>query len=476
MSLRRNPRRHAGSLQTQEEGAEDLLECGTAPVSPWHGWLETALLAGVAVLVLRALAHGGDRLLLRGVPWLALAPLLAGLRYGSRRGAACGAFAAAALVMVSAAPGAVRVSATEIALGWVLAGLLPGAFRDLWSRRLRGAEAGAGELTLRLDGLARAYHALELSHDRLELETGTRSTLRAAFDAFRRELVESPAADGLQTVAGRILAFLRDVAFVRAATLHPVDGDGRPGLALAAIGPDGASCDDALVVEAARCGAVVSVRELPAGRGVLAAVPLVDVMGRVHAVVAVHDLPFLSLHAGTLALLAVLGGHVGDVLARLPLASHEEDGSVKRFCTILRRAMVDAREHAIPASLAIVALSGPPNELGLRRVLAGHVAATRRLTDDAEVLAGADGNPVVLVLLRLADGDGLRSHRQRLEQLAQERARELGSHGELRLTGWALEDAPLPRDPRELEASLAALLAARAAGPDEEAWEHGAVA
>jgi hypothetical protein len=48
-------------------------------------------------------------------------------------------------------------------------------------------------------------------------------------------------------------------------------------------------------------------------------VPLVDVEGRVHAVVAVCDVPFVAFNVETLELLAALGGHLGDFL------SHAED-------------------------------------------------------------------------------------------------------------------------------------------------------
>jgi hypothetical protein len=48
---------------------------------------------------------------------------------------------------------------------------------------------------------------------------------------------------------------------------------------------------------------------------VLAAVPLVDARGRTHAVVAIRDVPFASLHPETLELFAVLGGRVGDCIA-----------------------------------------------------------------------------------------------------------------------------------------------------------------
>jgi hypothetical protein len=112
---------------------------------------------------------------------------------------------------------------------------------------------------------------------------------------------------------------LADHAFVRSATFHPVDALGRPAPAVASLGTVTDATSDPLVTEAARHRMTMSVRDDMDGSNVLAAVPLVDVEGRVHAVVAVHDVPFVAFNVETLELLAAIGGHLGDFL------SHAED-------------------------------------------------------------------------------------------------------------------------------------------------------
>src|SRR5262249_18054078 len=163
--------------------------------------------------------------------------------------------------------------------------------------------------------LARAYHLVVASHEQLRRELpSTPSSLRDALEALAREVVESPGARAIDTLGalgalgGRILDLFRVHAAVRAATLHLVDADGRVGSAVATVGTETPCQDDPLVCEAVRCGEVVSVRDLPAAASTLVAVPLADVRGQVHAVVAVHELPFLHLHDDTLTLLALLGG------------------------------------------------------------------------------------------------------------------------------------------------------------------------
>jgi hypothetical protein len=288
------------------------------PAPRWQAWLETAGLA-VAALALGALVDARDPFLLNpAFPWLALAPMLAGLRYGAGHGVVCSAFQVLALTIAwSWGKASVPWSMAEVALGWLVAGLASGKFRDAWLRRGCQLEASADELRLRLEGLARAYHALKLSHERLQRELpGSPSSLCDALDDLRRELLEPRGAESVEALGGRVLAFFGEHASARSATLHLVDRGGRPGPAVAALGAVAVVEDDPIVGHASRLGEIASVRDIPAQSQVLAAIPLVDVGGRVHAVVAIHDMPFVTLHAETLALLGVLGGQLGDVISR----------------------------------------------------------------------------------------------------------------------------------------------------------------
>ena len=289
------------------------------PAPAWQTWLETAAIPA-ALLAAGALLDRGDPFLLRrGFSWLALAPLLVGLRYGSVPALACAAAQALALAASWRLVGLPHASASEIALGWLVAGFAAGRFRDAWSRRGRQLEAQADRLGLRLDVLARAYRALEASHEELQRGApGRPACLRDALAALRRELIEGIDAGALGAAGGRILALFSRHALVRAATLHAVDEDRRPGPAICSLGNHRGAGDDPLVLQAARLGEVVSLRDARHARGALAAVPLVDSAGRVHAVVAIHDLPFVAFHAESLELLAVLGGHIGDLFSRTP--------------------------------------------------------------------------------------------------------------------------------------------------------------
>lgn len=431
------------------------------PAPAWQAWVETAgLTAGF--LAVGAILDRQDPFFLRhGFPWLALAPLLAGLRYGSSHGMACGALQMAALGVAwrwgrMALPGSVA----EIGLGWLMAGLIAGEFRNSWLRRGRRLEATVDHLRLRLEGLGRAHRALKVSHDRLQGGgPGRPASLRDALEAFRRELFDLPDGGSLASLGGRILTLFSQHAFVRAATLHQVD-DGNLGPAIATLGGAAGSEEDPLAREAARLGEVVSVAEQGEWRGALAAVPLVDVEGRVHAVVAIRDLPFVALHAETLELLGVLGGHIGDIVTHAlgPVWRGRARRKARWFFRSVSRSMKDARNHGVPASLVMVRVQTARSEPSAGRRLAVEIAAQRRLADDAVVLFDHEANPVVVLLLRLADASGLERYRDRLDALVRERAGQLSARGEISIRGWVLSESFLPKRPAETEASLMALV------------------
>jgi len=300
-----------------QHGGSDTGPEPRTPAPAWQSWLETVGLMTVLIVIGTLVDRSDPFLLRRGFSWFVLAPLLAGLQYGSTHGLA-GAGLQAAVLAIAWKTGIVSVpdSAAETVLGWLVAGLLAGEFRDSWLRRASQLESFGDHLRGRLEGLGRAYLALKISHDRLRRATPEASpTLRDALSAFRRELAQRGEAS-LPACGEAILQLFAEHGFVRAATLHPVDGKGRPGPAVAALGSSAESERDSLVRRAARTGVTMSVRDGCEGDGVLVAVPLIDLSCRARAVVAVRDMPFIALHAETLELLAVIGGRLGDAISR----------------------------------------------------------------------------------------------------------------------------------------------------------------
>jgi len=312
-----------------QNGADDAVSRRPAP--SWQRWLETIGLVA-ALLVTGAIVDRADPFLLhRGFSWFVLAPLLSGLQYGSTQGLGGAAIQALALTAAwRCGLIAVPDSAAETVLGWFVAGLAAGEFRDSWLLRVGRLQTFADHLRGRLEALGRAYLTLKISHDRLQREAGATSpTLREALSAIRREMAEQPGDASLELFGDRILALFCEHAFVRAATLHPVDRNGLPGPAVATLGGAAAAEQDPLVCRAARTGLTVSIRDRDDAAAVLVAIPLLDASCRVQGVVAVGDMPFISLHEQTLELLAVLGGQLGEAIARARALSGQPVGTAR---------------------------------------------------------------------------------------------------------------------------------------------------
>jgi polysaccharide biosynthesis protein PelD len=416
-------------------------------------WLETTLITSVALAALVWVDPS---------PYLALAPLLAGARYGTLHGLVSGLCLTLAFTTafgVAAFP--VDTGAGIASLAWLVAGAIPGAFRDAWERRARSLETASHIQRMRLESLGRAYHVLHASHDRLQrLLPGQPSSLREALQSLRESLVDVPC-ETPDAFARRVLDFLRDHVGVRAATWHPVDDARRATFAIASLGTEERVTQDLLIEQAAAHGEVTSVRDLSVfNRGsTLVAVPLIDVEGRVHAVVAVRELPFVSLHEDTLSLLAVLGGHIGDLISlRRTLSVEEAALPQSQFRTAVNRAMADARAHRVPSSLLVMSFRPqPPAALhtgeALHRI-ARRIAVARRATDSSDILIDSQGHIRVHLLLRLADEQGLAQCAARLEKLALDELENAGLACHIDLVGWPLDQAALQECPMELRAFL----------------------
>ena len=108
------------------------------------------------------------------------------------------------------------------------------------------------------------------------------------------------------------------------------------------------------------------------------AVPLVDVDGRVWAVLAVQELPFYALTQENLALYALMAGALADTLEFGANVKSYDAKCTQRFEQRVRRCLVDARRHGVPASL--VRVLGQQRRPGQRAAApgAGGAAGHRR--------------------------------------------------------------------------------------------------
>ena len=192
--------------------------------------------------------------------------------------------------------------------------------------------------------------------------------------------------------------------------------------------------NDILLKQCLERGELVSVRSdvLDRGEGgrhsmLQACVPLIDTEERILAVLAIQQMPFFMFHERSFSLLAILAGHIADLLMSDAQALQLPDADAQQYSQLLKRSLSDARDHGLPASLFAFELAEDNGE-EVQRLLE---SSQRGLDVQLKVINGR-GSRLVLVLLPLTSGEGSKGYLVRLKQLFAERfgqGRELESLG-----------------------------------------------
>lgn len=395
------------------------------PQRSWLIWVETlglGLLGGVGGVLLRP----ADPLMAaEPFPWVAFVPALIALRYGFARGLA-GLLVMTAVVLAWLQP-PMTMAQYLVFLGTLGLVLLAGEFRDAWDRHLDQAQRLADYSRARLDEFSRAHHLLKISHDRLEQRlAGTARSMREALVDLRRRFAQVAISDDpLLESAQDVLALFGDYGRLQVASLHKVDVNGRViPRALASLGEmPRVDPGDALLRAALRSGRLVSVapadlQELEQGADteLVAAIPLADTDRRVIGVVAVRQMPFFAMTDESLRLLAVLGGHIADLL-RAAAEAPEPDSLAQGFYRELWRAEADARAVGLASTVVRFSFGSTALAEEVMRLL----EEGRRGLDTLWRTETDAGEPMLLALLPCTDEAGYYGYIQRIGMLMRER-------------------------------------------------------
>lgn len=395
-----------------------------AHASEFAAWVETVLLTALAVgLGLYFVPE--DPLQVYEFPWPMLAPLLVGLRYGFVKAlvSACLLVAAVLLLRESGLAAYERMPGPWI-IGMLVISMIVGEFRDLWDRRLQRLQAANEYRQYRLDEFTRAHQILRISHDRLELRVaGSDQSLRSSLLILRERLRElKPQGDPLVAMAQPIIALLGQYGSIGIAGLFAVKDGALGARPLATIGDMGnLDPDDQMVRLCVERGDLISIREEFLERGdqeqfsaLQVCVPLIDTEDNLLGVLAIRQMPFFVFNDRTLSLLALLAGHVADLLRSDAAALQLHDADAQSFSQQLRRSLIDVERHDLNASLCMFELSDPNQEL-LRLF-----ADSQRGLDLQIHLRNNRGHDCILVLMPLTSTEGSRGYLSRLQyQLAE---------------------------------------------------------
>jgi hypothetical protein len=382
--------------------------------STWSGWLETFVLTAIVMAASFVTQQQDPFRLGGGFPWPVLGPLLAGLRYGFVYG-----FVSALLILATLG---VAIDqqwqiASEFPLPWALGvvvmAMVAGEFRDMWGRRLHRLEGAYQYRAERLEEFTRNYQLLRLSHDRLE-QTVANSGL-----SLREGIMHLQSAlggiDGVNGLSGaslqKLLEFVADYGSLTQACIVGIQGDRIDTTEILACVGEKFTIDDSDPVlgaafESGELAAVNLVTQNAIDQNqLLAAIPVGDSSGEIHAMLLIRSMPFFAFHENNLKLVAVLVAHGVDHLRFGAAAS-----SSARFISAFERMYQDFKEFKLDAML--LRLSGAPADVtGAYEKLRTSIRAI-----DLICMTRDKGQPVIWIMLPLTGAAEAQAWMQRAEE------------------------------------------------------------
>jgi hypothetical protein len=231
--------------------------------------------------------------------------------------------------------------------------------------------------------------------------------------------------DPLVALAEPVLSLLAQYGAFRTAGLYRVSEGLVAPAPLSAVGEVGPmSGQDLLMRMCLQRGELVSIREQLLERGehrqhsqYQLCVPLIDTEGRILAVLAVEQMPFFAFNDRVFGLLAILAGHIADLILNDPKTLQLQDLDSQEFSKNLKRSLIDAQRHGLDASLFALEVTDSSHSDELLRLIEG----SRRGLDLQLKVINQRANTCVLVLLPLTSSEGAQGYLFRLSTLLSER-------------------------------------------------------
>jgi len=292
-----------------------------------------------------------------GFSWPVLGPLLVALRYGFSKGfisilcLLIGQLLLLKVTILSAQSG-FNINAM---IGYIIVIMIAGEFRDVWERTNQKQSIELEYVTDRLETFTRQYHLISSSHDKIEqMLAGHTLSLRESLQAVRTSIGHLKERR-LDSAAQKIIDLFVEYGMLEKAALYKVENDTILEPSLASIGQMGTpEANDPLVIAMFEEKELVSVKDEKASSGLSKyhiAIPLIDVNNTIYGAILVEKIQFFALKNTTLTLLAVMAGHIGDLLRHEitnPVMNKEES---PYFISQVKRANKEAKRYNIPSQL-----------------------------------------------------------------------------------------------------------------------------
>ncbi|NOZ38070.1 MAG: hypothetical protein GXP11_08400 [Gammaproteobacteria bacterium] len=401
------------------------------PKPGWHAWFEMFLITAIT-LGLGAWSRPDDPFFIHSpFPWPLLGPVIVGLRYGFFFGFISDLMVLAVLAL------SLRLEWVELpvfpydyAIGLTAIAMLVGEFRDVWRRRIERLQESNDYRQVRLNEFTRNYHLLKVSHDRLEQQVaGSGHSLREGLRFIRKKLSSEPIDSLTPDLAQALLAMMVEYGNLQKVALFASQTDtGKHPTNLLMTEPqaklgtsDSLRHDDPLIRHCIKIRKLVSIHPEQVSNEetdnehsqLLACVPLIDAENQLWAVLAIEMMPFFSFQKKTLRLLAILAGHMADLLNTHSVISSIADEDFATLAMNLNRATYDQIEFGIPSVLLVFDID--TSDDGGQQFIELIQRMQRGL--DIIVHSQREQQRQLIILLPLTDELGLAGYRQRLENL-----------------------------------------------------------
>jgi len=417
-------------------------------VSKNVAWFETMIFTSVVPVVGYLIQEDDPLFLNNSFPWLVFASLMPAMRYGFGHGFA------SAIVLISLITFfwkfeiiLIEEYPSGLILGLLMITMLVGEFTDMWLRQLGKQEVVNKAQRRRLDEFTRNHQLLKVSHDRLENKLGSSTnSLREALVTLKIKAKHSDdRIDVLKKVSFDILAIIADYAFVQSANIFEITSGKLINIKpLATLGKFAViDSYNPIIRKTISTGQLVSINkelaELEENSlndiNMLAAVPIADIEGYMWGIVAIQEMPFVAFHQENLQLIAVLCGHIGDLISHAEHRYSFGDSESAIFIHFLERTISDRKQFNIETMLMVLIL---PKDQQLASSVESMLLEQMRGLDRAWVHINAEGRTVVFLLMPLTNIIEFDGYKARISKLLKERV------------GHSLEDMEINVNYREL--------------------------
>ena len=381
-------------------------------------WLETLTLTVMVVIIGYGINAADPFFLNHPFPWLMLAPLLIALRYGFLFG-----MSSTALFIISFTLcryfnwEIVPVFPVEMVVGMLLVTLITTEFHDIWHRKLQPLQHKYEYLTLRMNEFSRAYHILKASHSQLEQQTANYiKSLRTSLLDIKKQMLILSKNDGtpLNGMGESILDILSEHGSIQTAAVYAISEDNKIiSTPIACLGnPPSLWPTNFLVMTALSTGQVTSIQTHDEGvdHEILVVIPLIDIFQKIWGIVIINEMSMFAMQENTLDMLALLGGHIGDLVQHRTEVNELSKNVWLDFEYELRRLLQEVLSFKMDAAVVVSIIKG----METQDLYMSKFHSELRGLDKVLSFEDDFGRHIIINLLPLTDEKGLKNFLSRL--------------------------------------------------------------